>query len=61
MVVDTPALGYRLGLPAWAHGAWQDLFFHDKPSRLASYATVFNTVEGNTSFYHVPDRKTVDA
>ncbi|MFK8082151.1 MAG: DUF72 domain-containing protein [Granulosicoccus sp.] len=27
---------------------------------LASYASVFNSVEGNTSFYHVPDVKTVD-
>lgn len=26
---------------------------------LASYASVFNAVEGNTSFYHVPDERTV--
>ena len=28
---------------------------------LSSYASVFNAVEGNTTFYHVPDANTVDA
>ncbi|MEM6639666.1 MAG: DUF72 domain-containing protein [Pseudomonadota bacterium] len=50
---------YRLGLPAWAFPGWRDRFFEDRPSRLASYAHVFNTVEGNTTFYRVPDANSV--
>jgi len=50
---------YHLGLPAWAFGDWNARFFTDKPSRLRSYASVFNTVEGNTSFYGVPDVKSI--
>ena len=49
---------YFLGLPAWAFPGWKDRYFTDVPSRLASYSQVFNTVEGNTTFYRVPDEKT---
>lgn len=51
--------GYHLGLPAWAFPGWKDRYFEDRPSRLASYARVFNTVEGNTTFYRVPDAESV--
>ena len=54
-----PTDNYFLGLPAWAFTGWKDRYFNDKPSRLASYARVFNTVEGNTTFYRVPDADTV--
>jgi uncharacterized protein YecE (DUF72 family) len=50
---------YFLGLPAWAFPGWKDRYFTDAPTRLASYATVFNTVEGNTTFYRTPDAATV--
>ena len=50
---------YFLGLPAWAYPGWKDRYFTDEPSRLASYAAVFNTVEGNTTFYRIPDDETV--
>ncbi|MDJ0918974.1 MAG: DUF72 domain-containing protein, partial [Woeseiaceae bacterium] len=50
---------YFLGLPAWAFPGWKDRYFTDAPSRLQSYAQVFNTVEGNTTFYRVPDEQTV--
>ncbi|MEM9055836.1 MAG: DUF72 domain-containing protein [Pseudomonadota bacterium] len=50
---------FFLGLPAWAYPGWKDSYFVDRPSRLASYATVFGTVEGNTTFYRVPDASTV--
>ncbi len=50
---------YFLGLPAWAFPGWQDRYFTDTPSRLSSYAQVFNTVEGNTSFYRVPDAQSI--
>ncbi|MFK7859444.1 MAG: DUF72 domain-containing protein [Granulosicoccus sp.] len=52
---------YRLGLPAWAFPGWRNTYFIDQPSMLASYASVFNTVEGNTTFYHVPDEPTVSS
>lgn len=52
---------YHLGLPAWAFGGWNGTYFTSEPSSLSSYASVFNTVEGNTTFYHVPDQKTVDS
>lgn len=55
----TPALGYYLGLPAWAFPGWRGRYFVDEPSRLASYASVFNSVEGNTTFYQIPDASTV--
>ena len=48
-----------LGLPAWAFPGWRDRYFEDTPSRLASYAQVFNTVEGNTTFYRTPDAATI--
>lgn len=50
---------YFLGLPAWAFPRWKDRYFTDKPNRLASYARVFNAVEGNTTFYRVPDSDSV--
>ena len=50
---------YHLGLPAWAFPGWNNRYFTHKPSALASYATVFNTVEGNTTFYQIPDNNTV--
>ena len=51
---------YFLGLPAWAFPGWANRYFTDKPTRLASYAAVFNAVEGNTTFYQVPDAATVE-
>lgn len=50
---------YKLGLPAWAFPGWNNLYFNNIPSALTSYASVFNTVEGNTTFYSTPDDKTV--
>jgi uncharacterized protein YecE (DUF72 family) len=55
----THRLPYRLGLPAWAFAGWRGRYFTDRPSQLASYARVFNTVEGNTTFYRIPDAGTV--
>lgn len=52
---------YRLGLPAWAFPGWKDRYFPARPSPLAGYARVFNAVEGNTTFYRVPDERSVAA
>ena len=54
-----PDGSYFLGLPAWAFPGWEGRFFSDAPTRLTSYSTVFNTVEGNTTFYRIPDMNTV--
>lgn len=54
-------LPYRLGLPAWAFPGWRNTYLLDRPSMLASYASVFNAVEGNTTFYHIPDADAVSA
>lgn len=51
---------YRLGLPAWAYPGWRGEYFDTEPSPLASYASVFDAVEGNTTFHAVPDARTVD-
>lgn len=56
----TIAPTYRLGLPAWAFPGWQGRYFDADPSPLASYARVFGGVEGNTTFYRIPDASTVD-
>ena len=47
-----------LGLPQWSHPSWpgQLLGLGAKPAEhLAHYATVFNSVEGNTTFYALPE------
>lgn len=53
------SLPYRLGLPAWAFAGWQGPYLRSGASALVDYARVFNTVEGNTSFYRVPEAATV--
>ncbi|WP_394240763.1 DUF72 domain-containing protein [Vibrio astriarenae] len=52
----------RLGLTLWSHNQWQQSFYGKgtKPAeRLAKYAQVFSTVEGNTTFYATPSAQTV--
>ncbi|MGH0038194.1 MAG: DUF72 domain-containing protein [Myxococcota bacterium] len=53
---------YRLGLPFWSFDDWTGTLFPADtrpPDRLRQYARVFNAVEGNTTFYHVPRPETV--
>ena len=50
---------YHIGLPAWAFPGWAGQYFPDDGNALLHYARVFNTVEGNTTFYRVPDEATV--
>lgn len=55
--------GYYLGCPIWSFKGWVGNLFSAsaKPGEyLRQYASVFNTVEGNTTFYAVPDEKTVE-
>lgn len=50
---------YRIGLLAWAYSGWRNRYF-DERDRLRQYARVFNTVEGNTTFYATPSPATVN-
>jgi uncharacterized protein YecE (DUF72 family) len=50
---------YHLGLPAWASPGWAGEYFPRTGEALGHYARVFNTVEGNTTFYRVPDADSV--
>ena len=53
---------YFLGCPMWANKSWVGTLFPTatKPGAfLRHYAQVFNSVEGNTTFYAVPSRETI--
>jgi uncharacterized protein YecE (DUF72 family) len=57
---ESPApIPYRLGLPAWAFPGWQGPYLRRSAAPLFDYARVFNTVEGNTTFYRVPSSRLV--
>lgn len=54
--------GYHLGCPIWSNKDWVgELFSIDAKQKdfLTQYASVFNTVEGNTTFYGLPTEKTM--
>ena len=53
---------FHVGCAMWAHKPWIGSFFdpgtrHDR--LLEAYSAEFSTVEGNTTFYAVPDTRTV--
>lgn len=53
---------YHIGLTQWGYKDWKENFFTEEatPSDfLRQYASVFNSVEGNTTFYQVPTSDTV--
>lgn len=53
---------YHIGLTQWGYKEWKGGFFRDDTRQedfLRQYASVFNTVEGNTTFYRVPEQETV--
>ncbi|MDZ7681412.1 MAG: DUF72 domain-containing protein [Fodinibius sp.] len=53
---------YHLGCTVWSLKEWVGNFFTDdaKPDRLLKqYSSVFNAVEGNTTFYNVPTKDTL--
>ena len=53
---------YYLGCPVWACEKWQGGLFTRHARRddwLRQYAQVFNTVEGNSTFYGLPSHDTV--
>ncbi len=55
--------GYYLGCPAWGFKEWVGNLYPrgTRPGNfLREYSSVFNTVEGNTTFYSLPIAETVD-
>ena len=55
--------GYYLGCPGWGLKSWVGRLFPPgtrSTEFLERYAEVFNTVEGNTTFYALPAAETVD-
>lgn len=53
---------YHLGCTVWSLKEWVGTFFTDDARQddfLRQYASVFNTVEGNTTFYRMPEPATV--
>ncbi len=55
-------LPYNLGCPMWGNRQWAGRFFAQGAKvsdYLAQYSSVFNSVEGNTTFYGLPSDETV--
>lgn len=55
---------YSLGLPMWSNREWLGTLFPrgtTSKNFLHHYSRVFNTVEGNTTFYALPSAETVAA
>lgn len=54
---------YHLGCSLWSLPDWKGRFFTEnaKPREfLSQYASVFNSVEGNTTFYNIPDGSVIE-
>jgi uncharacterized protein YecE (DUF72 family) len=52
----------RIGCSGWNYGSWREVFYpHGLPARrwLEHYATVFDTVEVNATFYRLQKREAV--
>lgn len=61
MTAMTTTLPYYLGCPVWACAEWVGTLFRtsDRRKWLRDYSAVFNTVEGNSTFYGLPSIETV--
>lgn len=58
-----PPMNFRIGCALWAYKGWIGPLFPNKARSsdlLMLYSQRFTTVEGNTTFYSVPDEKTVN-
>jgi len=53
---------YHIGLTQWGLKEWKGVFYTDSATQdqfLRQYASVFNSVEGNTTFYRAPEAETI--
>lgn len=60
--MNKAGMPYHLGCTVWSLPEWKGVFFKEdaKPEQfLSQYSSVFNSVEGNTTFYNVPDPETI--
>lgn len=60
----TKAPAYFLGLPMWSNSDWLGSLYPpgtNSKSYLLRYSRVFNSVEGNTTFYALPSESTVSS
>lgn len=49
-----------IGCSGWSYDDWKGIFYTQSPrSMLQEYTKIFATAEVNSSFYHVPDKGTV--
>jgi uncharacterized protein YecE (DUF72 family) len=58
-----PITKYHLGCTEWSQKGWRGSFFRSDARQsefLSQYASVFNTVEGNTTFYYIPKPETIN-
>lgn len=53
---------YHLGCPVWGDASWVGSFYttSNRKRWLSEYSRVFNTVEGNSTFYALPALETVE-
>jgi uncharacterized protein YecE (DUF72 family) len=63
---ELPAISYikkyHLGCTGWSLQEWVGTFFKDKTKPgdfLSQYSSVFNSVEGNTTFYSAPSKELI--
>ncbi|MGO1617865.1 MAG: DUF72 domain-containing protein [Oceanisphaera sp.] len=52
-----------IGLSQWSHPAWPGQLLSPElktTEHLQDYAKVFNSIEGNTSFYGIPDKQSLE-
>jgi uncharacterized protein YecE (DUF72 family) len=60
--LNSKRLKYYLGCPQWTHKPWMGQVYPahlSGKSELFYYSQIFNTVEGNTSFYATPAKETL--
>src|SRR5574341_2120272 len=53
---------YYIGTSGWSYSSWQGIFYPEKLEQkwfLPYYSQVFNYVEVDTSFYHIPSKNMV--
>ncbi len=57
---SSPAFPFAIGCPVWNSDGWADVVFPARTPRrdwLHWYTRMFNTVEGNSTFYALPSRE----
>jgi uncharacterized protein YecE (DUF72 family) len=61
-VPATRSRSLRIGCSGWNYASWKDEFYEGKPARLwlRQYASCFDTVEVNNTFYRLPLRSSVE-